>query len=90
MMTPEEDDTEKIPRSFRGGLYHLLRAPEAVYTAGLLLTGRAEDISARVLLMLWLPLTAFRMVPISSCCTARRRSKKTCRTHLRSAKRDYF
>ena len=34
---------ERIPRSFRGGLYQLLRAPEAAYTAEFLLGGRAEN-----------------------------------------------
>ena len=57
---------ERIPRSFRGGLYQLLRAPEAPYTAGFILTRRAEGLSTRVLLMLRRPLTAFCMVPISS------------------------
>ena len=67
MVTSEADDTEvENYRSFRGGLYQLLRAPEAAYTAGFLLTRRAEGPSARVLLMLRLSLTVFRMVPISS------------------------
>ena len=56
---------ERITRSFRGGLYQLLHAPRATYT-GFLLTQRAEGLSARVLLILRLPLTSFRMVPISS------------------------
>ncbi|CAM9569949.1 unnamed protein product [Ascophyllum nodosum] len=67
MVTSEADDTEREnTRSFRGGIYQLLRAPEAAYTAGFLLARRAEGLSVRALLMLWLPLTAFRMVPISS------------------------
>ena len=57
---------EIIPRSFRGGLYELIHAPEAAYTAGFILTRRSEGRSARVLLMLRLPLTAFRMVSINS------------------------
>ena len=54
MVTSEADDAEvESTCSFRGGQYQLLRAPEAAYTA-------------RVLLMLRLPLTTFRLVPISS------------------------
>ena len=67
MVASEADDTEvEITRSFRGRLYQLVRAPEAGYTAEFRFTRRAEGLSARVLLMLRLPLTGFRMIPISS------------------------
>ena len=67
MVASEADDTEvEITRSFRGGLYQRLHAPEAGYTAEFRLTRRAEGLSARVLLMLRLPLTVFRMLPICS------------------------
>ena len=62
-MIPKE---ERIPRSFRGELYQLLHAPEEAYTAGFILTRRAEGPLTRVLLVLWLPLTVFRVVLISS------------------------
>ena len=66
MVTSEADDTEvEMTRSFWGELYQHLRAPEVGYTAECRLTRRAEGLSARVLLMLRLPLTVFRMVPIS-------------------------
>ena len=68
---------ERTPRSFQGGLYQLLRAPEAAYTAGFILTRKAEGVSARVLLMIRLPLTAFRMVPISSLLHCAPRKLKT-------------
>ena len=55
-----------MPCSFRGGLYQLFRVPEAAYIPGFVLIRRAEGLSARVLLMLRLPLTVFCMVPFTS------------------------
>ena len=66
MVTSEADDTEiESTRLFRVGLYQLLRAPEAAYTVGFVLTRRAEGLLARVFLILRLPLTVFCMVAIS-------------------------
>ena len=67
MVTSGADDTEKEnTRLFLGVLYQLLRSLEAAYTAGFILARKAKGLSSRVLLMFRLPLTAFRMVSISS------------------------
>ena len=75
MAASEADDTEvEITRFFRGGLYQRLHAPEAGYTAEFRFIRRAEGLSARVLLMLRLPLIVFRMLTICSLqhCTLRK------------------
>ena len=67
MVTSEADDTEvdNTPLVSGRAVSTTSRAGNSVHS-GFLLTRRAECLSARVLLMLRLPLTAFRMVPISS------------------------
>ena len=48
-------------------------------------TRRAKDPPAKVLLTLWLPLTALHIVPVSSSLHRAPGSKKTCRTYSQTA-----
>ena len=67
METFEADNTERDNiTSFWGVLHQLLRAPEAAYTAGFVFAPKDKGPPARVLLMIRLRRTAFRMVPMSS------------------------
>ena len=67
MVTSEVDDTERKNTPLISGraVSTTSRAGSSVHSGGGF-THRAEDPSARVLLMLRLTLTAFRLVPISS------------------------